>query len=221
MKRLNFIDNKVSVIMPGYLAEKYISESIESVLEQTYSNLELIIIIDGGDDRTESIANKYKDNDERVLVISHTQNLGISTARNTGIQKATGQYIAFCDSDDIWVKEKISLQIELMKSKNINISHSSAITIDGNGKETGVRLMPLVIDKSMIIKRNFIINSSAIIDRFIINEISFNDIKHEDYDLRLRLIKDNEISESVKTPLVKYRIHDANFTSNKIKSFLI
>ena len=100
------IDDLVSIIMPAYNAEKYIEEAIESVLKQTYRNWELIIVNDCSIDATEQIVKKYQEQDERIKFHSLTENQGVANARNTALQNAVGRYIAFLDSDDMWLPEK-------------------------------------------------------------------------------------------------------------------
>jgi len=214
------ISGLVSVVMPAYMCANFIKYSIQSVINQTYKNIELIIVIDGCADKTKDIVNDYKLIDNRIKIIEHKVNLGISAARNTGICNSKGQYIAFCDSDDTWRKDKLENQISLIKTSGQFMSHSSADVIDSNGYKIGYRSMPVTIDKNNIRRRNYIVNSSAVIDRNAYKEIYFNDIKHEDYDLWLRLIKDHKSSIGLDVPLVRYRSHGNNFTSNKYKSIL-
>ena len=112
------IDDLVSIIMPAYNAEKYIEEAIESVLKQTYRNWELIIVNDCSIDATEQIVKKYQEQDERIKFHSLTENHGVANARNTALQNAVGRYIAFLDSDDMWLPEKLEKQIGFMKINN-------------------------------------------------------------------------------------------------------
>ncbi|HBC5517211.1 TPA: glycosyltransferase family 2 protein, partial [Proteus mirabilis] len=105
-------DYLVSIIMPCFNSEKYISEAIESVLKQTYSNFELIIIDDNSTDSTLKIINSFRDN--RITIISFDENQGAGVARNKGIEVANGRFIAFLDSDDLWSKNKLEAQIKFM-----------------------------------------------------------------------------------------------------------
>lgn len=208
----------VSVIMPVFNSEKFIAEAIESVLFQNYSNFELIVTIDGGSDSSETIVEEYANRDARVQVIYHERNFGISAARNTGIERSSGRYLAFCDSDDVWLPEKLGDQLKLMRDQKLGLVHGSAILIDANGKKIGQRIMPKTVNQSMMIRRNFIISSSALIDRDHFAQIYQNAIKHEDYDMWLRLFNSEVISAGLKKPVVKYRIHDTNTTSNRLRS---
>lgn len=110
-----YVDDLVSIITPAYNAAEYIAETIESVLAQTYSNWEMLIVNDCSKDNTVEIVQSYAAKDNRIKLINLKQNSGAAAARNTAIQNANGRYIAFLDSDDLWKKEKLQKQIEFMK----------------------------------------------------------------------------------------------------------
>ena len=107
------MNSKVSVITASYNCAKFIEESIKSVLNQTYDNLELIIIDDCSTDNTEEIVNEYIKKDSRIKFYRLNNNSGAAVARNKGLDEATGRFIAFLDSDDIWDKQKLEKQINL------------------------------------------------------------------------------------------------------------
>ncbi|HDX9639351.1 TPA: glycosyltransferase family 2 protein [Bacillus mobilis] len=110
----------VSVIVPLYNAEKYIEETMESILNQTYKNIEIVIVDDGSKDQSSSIVKNFKKKyPEQIKYISQ-ENQGVSVARNTGIENANGEYISFLDSDDLWHSTKIEKQIESMHKNNMN-----------------------------------------------------------------------------------------------------
>ena len=117
-----YIDGLVSVIMPAYNAENYILDSIFSVLNQTYNNIELIIIDDCSSDNTPSLVREYCNNDPRIRMIVNSHNSGPGISRNNGIKVAKGRFIAFLDSDDIWLSEKINKQIFFMESNKSGFS---------------------------------------------------------------------------------------------------
>ena len=162
----------------------------------------------------------FLDVDPRVIAIFHDFNRGIAEARNSGLKSSSGQYIAFCDSDDVWLSDKLSIQLSIMIENNVALSHASALVIDGDGMLVGERNMPERIDLAMMKKRNFMINSSAVIDRRFFGSVAQHDVKHEDYDMWLRLFKRNAVSLAAKHPLVKYRVHSNNVTSNRLKSLV-
>ena len=123
----------VSIIMPTYNCEKYIAESIESVQNQTHNNWELIIVDDCSKDNTEAIVNKYL-NDKRITYIQLKENSGAAIARNVAMQRATGKYMAFLDSDDLWYKDKLEKQLNFMQTVKCNFSSTDYEQIDETGK---------------------------------------------------------------------------------------
>ena len=113
----------VSIIVPMYNAEKYMSECLDSLINQDYENLEIVLVDDGSTDKTLKICNEYAKKDKRVKVI-HQKNSGVSEARNNGINKSTGEYITFVDSDDFIAKDFISYYVELINKTNADIALS-------------------------------------------------------------------------------------------------
>ena len=126
---------KISIIIPIYNAEKYIDETIESVLKQTYSNIEVILVDDGSRDKSAEICAKYASKDKRVKYI-YKENGGVSSARNRGLKEATGQYIGFMDADDIAEPDMYAILIDDMHKYEADIVSIGA-GIYENGKQTG------------------------------------------------------------------------------------
>ena len=125
----------ISIIVPLYNSEKYIHETILSVVNQTYPNWELIIIDDCSSDNSVNIVKKFMQNDKRVKLITNDVNFGSAAKpRNIGIRHAKGQYIAFLDSDDVWDKNKLQEQLEYMRSTGSTISCTDLTEIDRTGK---------------------------------------------------------------------------------------
>lgn len=115
---LQYEDGLVSIITPAYNAAAYIAETIESVLAQTYTNWEMLIVNDCSKDNTSEIVQSYAAKDKRIKLINLKQNSGAAVARNTAIQNAKGRYIAFLDSDDLWKKEKLQKQLSFMQQND-------------------------------------------------------------------------------------------------------
>ena len=114
--------NKVSIIIPVYNAEKFIGETIESVISQTYTDWEMLILNDRSTDSSYEIIQKYAQKDKRIKAIDSEKNIGVVEGRNRLIDEADGEYIAFLDSDDYWKEDKLEKQIEFMKKKNILVN---------------------------------------------------------------------------------------------------
>ena len=120
----------VSVIMPTYNSGRFVAESIESILNQTYTHLELLITDDGSTDDTPQIIRSYEQKDSRIRYFAMSDNMGAGHARNLSIELARGQYIAFCDSDDTWLPEKLEKQIAFMKKRQCCFCFSSYFICD-------------------------------------------------------------------------------------------
>ena len=129
--------DKVSIIIPVYNVEVYLKECIESVLEQSYKNLEIILVDDGATDSSGKICDEYKDKDNRIIVF-HKENGGLSSARNSGLAIATGKFVYFLDSDDYIEKNAIEVLVENMRTNN-----SEVVFLDGNiFYEEGAEIRP-------------------------------------------------------------------------------
>ena len=126
------INQKVSIITPLYNSEKYIADAIDSVLLQSYTDFEMIIIDDYSQDKSVHKVKSYNDN--RIKLICLKENKGAGIARNKGIEAAEGRYIAFLDSDDLWQPNKLEKQIDFMRSQNVSFCFSSFYLMNENGE---------------------------------------------------------------------------------------
>ncbi|MCG2796583.1 MAG: glycosyltransferase [Actinomycetia bacterium] len=128
----------VSVIMPSYNYERYISEAIESILAQTFSDLELIIIDDCSTDGSQDVIKQYMEKDARIKARFHDRNMGIAFSENEALDMANGDYIAFISSDDNWLPNKLERQMEVMLHEGDVVVYTEALIIDGDGHQTGL-----------------------------------------------------------------------------------
>lgn len=214
---------EVSIIMPVYNGEKFLRESIESVLDQSFSNFEFIIINDGSKDNSLNIIDEYTNKDNRIKVIDQ-KNQGVSVARNNGILKSTGKYIAFIDCDDIWDINKLKIQLEEFKrDKKLKICGTQATIIDENGYERKkFRHLPTENKKiklSSIYKHPFV-TSSLILEKKILNEKKLfkpGVALAEDYEFITNYIYKCK-SKNIDKYLVNYRIHSSNSSSKDFKT---
>lgn len=208
----------VSVIMPTYNAGKYLAGSIDSILGQTYQNLELLITDDCSDDNTRQILKDYAQKDQRVKVAYLKENSGPAIARNRSIERARGRYIAFCDCDDRWMPEKLEKQIAHMTRKDCALSSSSYLICDDDNQVTGISVSPKYLTLSMMKRDNKIGCLTAIYDikrlghKFYMPAIR----KRQDWALFLNILKDCQICFCLTEPLAYYRQHDNSVSSNKL-----
>ncbi|MEL6442575.1 MAG: glycosyltransferase family 2 protein [Cyanobacteria bacterium J06621_8] len=226
----------VSVIVPVYNVENYIVQTINSVLNQTYNNFELLIIDDESPDRSIEICQQF---DDPRLKIIHQQNRGLAGARNTGIRHAQGDYLAFLDSDDLWLPEKLAQHFKhLESSPQVGVSFSRSQFIDGQGQALGIYQMPKLqnITPSHLLCRNPIGNGSApVIRREVFEAICFQDNLHgevenfyfdenfrqsEDIECWLRIAAETPWKiEGIGEALTLYRVNGEGLSANVLKQY--
>lgn len=213
---------KVSIITPVYNAEKFIKNTIESVINQSYQNWELILIDDCSTDKSEHIISDYMKKDKRVVYIKLKNNSGAAVARNEGIKKATGRFIAFLDSDDIWNENKLDIQIKFMIDNNVGFSFSAYELMEENGRTTGKIInVPKSINYEELLKNTIIGCLTVVIDRNIINDIQMPLLRtRQDFVTWLSILKKGHIAYGINIPLAKYRIVGNSISSNKFKMIL-
>lgn len=209
--------------MPAYNAEKYISDSIDSVLSQSYQNWELIVVDDASTDSTLGKINRVCQGDSRVVVFHNDENKGVAESRNIGLDIAKGDLIAFLDADDIWLPDKLKAQIDLLyRNPDACIVYTSYRRVNSNNEVIGFSDVPDRVDFEMLLKGNPICNSSAVLKASFLNGIRFKPIRHEDYLFWLRVLESHSGSHGIglKSPLTLYRVHNASISSNKFMSAL-
>lgn len=182
---------KVSVVMPAYNCERFIKEAVDSVLSQTLTDLELIVVDDCSKDGTYRIVDDIAQSDTRVKLFKMETNSGVAKVRNFGISKATGKYIALLDSDDVWEKDKLERQIALVEKSNADICYCSYAFIDENGN---VIKKPFIVPPKTSFKKMLSVNviscSTGLFKTDLLKSHPFNpDYYHEDYVLWMELLK--------------------------------
>jgi glycosyltransferase involved in cell wall biosynthesis len=212
----------VSIIMNCYNGERYLREAIESVLSQRYAKWELVFWDNQSSDDSAMIVESYTD--QRICYYRSATNTPLSAARNLAIEKARGEYLAFLDSDDIWLPEKLEMQMEvLQKQSNAGISYcgfETLLTSDADSAIKQAKFYSKFIYKShnsksifkKLLKGNFIIFSTVVITRSIYDltgGFSENLEQNEDYEILL-LASIHTNATCVSSKLVKYRIHSSN-----------
>ena len=182
----------ISIIMPYFKKQKYLKQSVNSILSQSYENFEIIIIDDELSLESKSVLSKISKLDKRIKVISNPFNLGAGLARNNGIKIAKGEFIAFCDCDDLWSENKLKLQLEFMNKNNYEFSFTSYEIINDFGKKIGERLAKNIITFNDLIKSCDIGLSTVVIKKELFKNKNFcfpNLKTKEDYVLWLKFAK--------------------------------
>lgn len=212
---------KVSVVMPVYNASRFLRESIESVLRQTYTDFELILVNDCSSDDSLSIMQEYFNADNRVLVFSNNENKGVSYTRNFGVNKASGEYIALIDSDDMWADDKLEKQLKLVSEyKDTAICFTGSAFVDTNSVRSNfVFSVPEKVDYKTLLKQNVISCSSVLIKKELLKKYPMeHDDMHEDFAVWLSVLKEGHIARAVNEPLLIYRVDKNSKSGNKFKS---
>lgn len=211
----------VSIIMPSYNTAKYIRESINSVINQTYKNWELIIVDDCSADNTDEIVSRFLE-DKRIKYFKNEKNSGAAISRNKALREAKGRWIAFLDSDDLWVPEKLEKQINFMEKNDYHFSYTD-YRINFNGKWLPyINTGPNVVNKRKIYNYCYFSTITVMYDQTKIGLIQIEDLKkHNDYAMWLKIIEkancyrlpeclsyyikhENSISSGSKFRLIKY-----------------
>jgi len=209
----------VSVNIPCYNCEKYIKSAIDSILQQSYSNIEVIVVNDGSTDSSASIVKQCTD--KRIKLIENKVNMGVVATRNTALEASSGEFIAILDGDDISYPTRIEKQVKyLCNNPEFAMVGSWLEVVDSNGTLTGeIRKTPAyseILSVQMLFQNCFG-QSTVMAKRSIINKYMYSsDYRQaEDYDLWLRITNDYKTS-NLQEPLVKYRVHHESISTNTI-----
>lgn len=210
----------VSIVMPCYNASKYIADSIESVLNQTYTNWELIIVDDCSKDNSRDIIQSFINNDNRIKLICNSSPSGSpATPRNIGLENSNGEYIAFLDSDDLWVSDKLEKQLAIFKTSDCCIVYSNYEAIEENGLRTGrIIKEPSFANYRKLLKYNCIGCSEAVFKKICLHNCKFKKIGHEDYLFWLSLLKNGGLAINTNEVHLLYRVRKSSVSGNKIRA---
>ena len=210
----------VSIIMAAYNAEKTIEQAIDSVLSQTYTNFELLVVNDCSKDRTAELVKGIAATDGRVRLISNVKNSGVSYTRKHGLEEANGSWIAILDSDDAWAPEKLEKQIELQNRTNADLLFTGSAFMDADGHPIDWYLhAPAEVTYRQLLKQNVLSNSSALVRKELYaRHYAVGDGMHEDFAIWLNILKEGKKAYGVDEPLLIYRIAKSSKSGNKIKA---
>lgn len=213
------MEGLVSIITPTYNSEKFITETIQSVQNQTYANWEMLIVDDCSSDKTVAIIQQFMEDDHRIHLIRLNKNSGAGVARNTALQIAKGRFIAFLDSDDIWKSDKLEKQLSFMKSENQPFSFSFYEWIDENSKPLNKRVeTPFPLTYYQLFFCNYVGNLTGIYDTEYFGKIAISSIrKRQDWIVWLTILKKLKKAQPVSESLAFYRVRENSLSTSKIK----
>ena len=212
-------ENLVSIIIPYYKKKEYILKTINSVLNQSYSQFEIIIIYDDENLSDLNYLDKLFKSEKKIKIIKNSRNIGAGFSRNKGIENAKGDFIAFIDADDIWKKNKLENQINFMIKEKLEFSHTSYEIIDKNDKVLGKRISRNFIKVDDLIKSCDIGLSTVIFRKKIIDDqTKFPNLKtKEDFVLWIKILQKNIFITSLNETLTSWRKIDNSLSSSTIQ----
>lgn len=202
-----------------YNAERFISATIESVIAQSYVNWEMIIVDDSSTDRSVQVAYEYASRDSRIQVVELDENSGAAVARNTGIEKATGRYIAFLDSDDLWKPLKLEKQVAFMQQSGTAFSYSAYDVLDNTGQTKAKFVAPETLTYTDLLKTNSIGCLTAMYDTERLGKVFMPLVRRrQDLGLWLKILKRVPEAKGLDEALAQYRVHSDSMSADKWKS---
>ena len=210
----------VSVVMPACNAERFVRQAVESVLAQSVSDLELIVVDDGSEDGTKAIIEQIAQRDGRVRLVENETNIGVAGSRNRGMDLCRGSYTAFLDSDDYWNRDFLEKMIARAEEANADIVYCSYRLVDEAGQKVcNDFLVPQTADYEYSLYRSVITCSTALLTKAITERYRFpEDVYHEDIALWFRILKEGGTACGVPQVLAAYRQRSCSRSSGKLKS---
>ncbi|WP_406685338.1 glycosyltransferase family 2 protein [Seonamhaeicola sp. MEBiC1930] len=209
---------KVSIITPTYNSERFIEDTIKSVINQTYKDWELIIIDDNSTDTTIEIVSRFSNRNSNIRLIKNKKNSGAAFSRNKGIKEAKGDFIAFLDADDLWKPEKLEKQISFMQINNCKVCYSSYELMNEEGELLNKQISALqTLSYKKLLKSNYVGNLTGIYNAKSLGKItSINLRKRQDWLIWLEAIKKSgKPAMGIKESLAIYRVRESSVSSNK------
>lgn len=211
---------ETSIITPIYNAEFFLEETLQSILEQTYTNWESILVNDNSTDNSLKIAEKYVKLDPRFKIVNLETSHGAAKARNIGIEAAKGRFIAFLDSDDIWSNDKLDKQINYMIVNKVGFTYTNYSQF-GETSNSDVNIYaPKKVNYSQLLRANYIGCLTVVYDTTENGKFFFPlTKKRHDFALWLIMLKKFDYAYNVCESLARYRVHDNSLSSNKKDAF--
>lgn len=208
----------ISVLMPAYDSERYIAQAIESVLAQTVSDWELIVVDDRSRDNTRQIVEHFAGKDPRIRLYVNDSNCGAARTRNRGLDLCRGAYVALLDSDDIWYADKLAVQLALAEKEQADIIYCSYSIIDENGeKQCKDFIVPESTTLEDTLKKSVISCSTALLKKEVVERYRFPlNYYHEDLAMWLQLLQNGMKAVGTREVLAAYRVRSRSRASNKL-----
>lgn len=210
----------VTVIMPAYNAERFLEKAVQSVVNQTVTDWELLILEDCAKDGTLALAQALAARDSRITVLPNKENMGVARTRNRGFDLARGKYVALLDSDDVWHPEKLEKQIARLEETGADLSYTSYAIVDVEGNKCKADyLVPEVVTYKSQLTKNAIGCSTVMLRGTLLDQYRFaTDYYHEDYVLWIQLLRDGHKAAGCREILTDWRYVENSRSFNKVKA---
>lgn len=216
------MQDKVTIITPVYNSEKYLDETIQSVINQTYQNWEMILVDDCSTDNSKKIIMEYANKNSNIKYFKLDKNSGAGVARNYALEKSTGRYVTYLDADDLWKADKLEKQIKFMESNRIAFSCTSYEKIDENGiSKNKIVKIPNRVNYNLFLRNTIIQTVGVMVDTSITGKdilIMPNIRRRQDAATWCQLLKNNYDCFGMQEVLSYYRIVSNSLSSNKFKA---
>lgn len=212
-------DNLVSIITPAYRAAKYINETMRSVRAQTWQQWEMLIVDDCSPDNTCALVEQMAAQDSRIRLIRQEKNGGPAAARNAALQAARGRWVAFLDSDDVWLPEKLERQLKFHREAGARISYTELRRISEDGRQVGRLItVPDRLDYRRLLGNTAIVTSTVVVDRALTGAFSMKKTYYDDFACWLELLKPGGYAVGLHQDLLRYRVVGNSVSRNKTRS---
>lgn len=214
-----FTPDLVSIITPAYNSAATIQATIDSVVAQTYKNWEMLVVIDSGTkDSTPQIVEASAKTHPQIRLVVVPEGKGLALSRNFALKQAKGQFVAFLDSDDLWLPAKLEKQVRAIKLADATMAAHAFRRLSFDGKKAGRLLsVPKLVTYNDLLKNNVIGCLTVLIDQSKSGPLQFLETKHEDYLLWLQILKQGHKCIGVQEDLARYRIVPASRSANKME----
>lgn len=213
------VDDLVSIIVPAYKAASHIPATIESVLAQTYPRWEMLIADDCSPDNTRSVIADWAARDERIKLIALPRNGGPAAARNGALAQAQGRWVAFLDSDDLWLPQKLERSLALAQQTQAALVYTGYRRISVDGSRTGRYIgVPPTLNYRQLLGHTAIATSTVLIDRHLAGEIRMQKVYYDDFVCWLGILKRGLTARGLNEDLMRYRVLPQSVSRNKQNS---
>ncbi len=212
-------ENLVSIVTPAWRAARFIGETIRSVQAQDHRHWEMLVVDDCSRDDTVAVVSSFADRDPRIRLIRQPANGGPAAARNAALEAATGRYLAFLDSDDLWLPNKLSAQLAFMRAKSAALSYTEFRRISEDGSRIGNRVqVPESLTYRQLLCDTSIATSTVMVDRTVAGEFRMKKTYYDDFTAWLEILRRGHVAYGLREDLMRYRVVGKSVSRNKIRS---